>query len=113
MQPQLVWNKLPALLVHRDPLLQTNFTPLPQDLLIRLSPRAHVAAPGTALRRPHPPHIVGGIQSAQLPLGVAVHEAPDRRQRGPDPPSRLPTLFMVATDTEADLAIDLETTGRS
>lgn len=99
------------LLIGINTLGATHFSPLLQGLRIRLALQA-LAAPLSGFLRQHPTHLVWGIYTSNLALGIAIHETADRNQCRANPPRRLPRFLVVSADTQTNLPIDFESARR-
>ena len=53
-------------------------------------------------------HRVAGLETAELALGICLHEGSQRDESGAHTPCRLPGLLVVAADRQADLTVGLE-----
>ena len=105
-----VFALLESLHVHLDSPRQTILPKPIHNLSIRLATLA--ARPLARQPRVLPPHALAHLHTPNLPLALGAHDLrPDRQQRRPHAPCRLPGFLVVARDAQADLAVYLEPAG--
>ena len=84
--------------------------PLLDDMRVHLS--ATRAFPASTFRRKPLACLWGAVHTADLALGICVHEAPYSDERSPDSPCWLPRLLMMTAYTKTYLPVDFKPTRR-